>query len=194
VDLDVRCNDVKDCKDYSDENNCKIFDIDESHYRKEYPPLTSTQNPTKIEVNMTLLSIGSFQEIEMTFKVSFLISLKWYDSRLTFYNLNKDTAGENNVGHTLALDIWIPRVMFGNSLVETQIKNDGFSFIQVLREGEPTVNSPNKLNANEMYAGAENPFVYKRVYNLDLSCEFDLEDYPMDYQTCYICVRFCSLN
>lgn len=178
-----------DCEDHSDEHNCKLFEIDKSHYRKEYPPLTSSQNPTQVEVNMTLLSIGSFHEIEMTFKVSFLISLKWYDNRITFYNLNKDTAGENNVGHNLALDIWIPKLMFGNSLVETQIKNDGFSFIEVLREGNPTVNSPNELNANEMYDGAENPFVYKRIYTLDLNCEIELEDYPVDYQTCYISVR-----
>jgi 4-hydroxyphenylpyruvate dioxygenase-like putative hemolysin len=34
VPLAVRCNDIKDCADYSDENACKLFDIDETYYRK----------------------------------------------------------------------------------------------------------------------------------------------------------------
>ena len=66
-----RCNDIANCKDNSDEINCDLFKIDEDHYRIEYPPLTTSKNPTKIFVNVTLQSVGSFLEIEV------LISNDW---------------------------------------------------------------------------------------------------------------------
>ena len=49
INLAVRCNDIKDCADYSDENNCKLFNIDSKYYRKEYPPMTSTKMPTEVK-------------------------------------------------------------------------------------------------------------------------------------------------
>jgi hypothetical protein len=40
-------------------------------------------------VNVTLLSIGSFKELEMTFAARFLVAFEWFDSRIEFFNLNK---------------------------------------------------------------------------------------------------------
>jgi hypothetical protein len=44
------------------------------------------------------------------------------------------------------------------------------------------------LHANEVYDGDENPMVYKRIYNTEFSCDFELYDYPFDYQKCKIIV------
>lgn len=48
-------------------------------------------------MNVTLLAIGSFKEIEMTFGARFLIELKWFETRLNFLNLNDHESGQNQV-------------------------------------------------------------------------------------------------
>jgi hypothetical protein len=38
--------------------------------------MTSTKSPTLVSVNVTLMAIGSFREIEMTFAVRFLVAMR----------------------------------------------------------------------------------------------------------------------
>jgi len=102
------------------------------------------------------------------------------------YFPNKAGEGKNQVAHLSANTIWIPRVIFGNSLTEVQIQNDGFCSIEILRRGEPKLHNENELHANEVFDGSSNPFIYKRIFNLDFSCDFELELYPVDYQECFI--------
>ncbi len=184
----LRCNDVKDCGENSDEKNCRMVSVDLDLYRKENPPMNSSRIPTPVFVNMTINSVGSFEEIEMTFKVNFLISIMWYDNRLTFQNLKEENDGENNLGEDMWNVIWIPRLVFSNSLLEIRISNDDFSSLEVLRLGSPHLNSPSELHKNEIFDGAENPLVYTRVYALVLQCNFELKWYPFDYQECFILV------
>ena len=49
--------------------------IDDS-YRKEYPPINSAENPrTEVFVNITIMSVGPFKELDMKFGVKFLIQV-----------------------------------------------------------------------------------------------------------------------
>ncbi len=38
----------------------------------------------------------------------------------------------------------------------------------------------------KMYNGTCNPFIFERIYDLDLGCVFQLENYPFDFQHCKI--------
>ena len=93
----------------------------------------------------------------------------------------------------LANEIWIPRVYFSNSLTETQLGIDGFASLEILRQGDATLNAENELHANEIFGGETNPFLLKRIFNVEFSCEFKLEDYPLDYQECFMTVSKSSL-
>lgn len=39
--MEQRCNEVTDCYDLSDENNCAMLDFDVNRYRNNYPPVSS---------------------------------------------------------------------------------------------------------------------------------------------------------
>ena len=93
----------------------------------------------------------------------------------------------------LANEIWIPKVYFSNSLTETQLEIDGFASIEILRQGASTVSGEIELHANEIFGGKTNPFLLKRIFNVEFSCEFKLEDYPLDYQECFMTVSKSSL-
>ena len=72
-----RCNEIYDCRDKSDEKNCKMVIIDKDIYRKEFPPFKGHGDKTVVAINLTIYSLGSIQESGMTFTVKFKISLRW---------------------------------------------------------------------------------------------------------------------
>jgi len=83
----VRCNEVKECKDESDESNCNVVKISDDIYHKEYPAISEEKKVTLVSVNISVIYIDNLEETGMTFSVKIKIRLKWYDSRLKFYNL-----------------------------------------------------------------------------------------------------------
>ena len=77
VALTKRCDEVLDCKDESDEDNCEVVDIDLSKYHKEYPPMQSDDQGTTVNASVHVISIYKIDELEMTFRVIFHLKLKW---------------------------------------------------------------------------------------------------------------------
>ncbi len=73
-----RCNGVADCEFNLDESDCNLVDIYNNTYQKEYPPFQSDGSAISIKISVAIISIGSFEEIGMTFTVKFSILLEWY--------------------------------------------------------------------------------------------------------------------
>ncbi len=73
-----RCNGVADCHSNFDEINCSLILIDYDLYQKEFPPNERDGSETKVTIDVTIFSIGNFQELDMTFGIKFLIQLQWY--------------------------------------------------------------------------------------------------------------------
>lgn len=63
----------------------------------------------------------------------------WYDSRLTFYNLKSFNGSGNNVGKEEKEGLWIPQLIFSNSLPEIHIKNDEDSYLMVKQKKQAKV-------------------------------------------------------
>jgi len=70
---------------------------------------------------------------------------------------------------------------------------DDFSALIVQRRGKPTPNPVTEIPENEIFAGAENPFLYNRTYELEFNCEFELHKFPFDFQNCHIDVSKSGL-
>ena len=93
-----RCNELQDCQDASDELGCTTVAIDEGKYRREKPPVQLSGKPTSVKADIWVLSLSSFRELEMTFKVRIKITLTWLDNRLEFLNLKEENEGVNMIG------------------------------------------------------------------------------------------------
>ena len=70
---------------------------------------------TCVQVNIFVIHIDKLDEKEMLFSVKILIELVWYDSRLTFYNLNSYMVSGDNVGKEEKEGLWIPQLIFSNA-------------------------------------------------------------------------------
>ena len=50
----------------------------DNFYQKEYPPHQGGGNEAIVSINVTLFSLGSFEEIQMTYTAKFLLQLEWF--------------------------------------------------------------------------------------------------------------------
>jgi len=64
-------------------------------------PIDVDANGTDIFVNFTIFELSSFHEISMSYRIKFDITLKWYDSRLTYTNLQNGTDFKNKIGKAI---------------------------------------------------------------------------------------------
>ena len=75
VSIDLRCNQLPDCRDESDENNCNILVLKEG-YNKRVPPIDSNE-PVNVSVSIDLLRLVDIYEPDYSIEIQFEIMLKW---------------------------------------------------------------------------------------------------------------------
>jgi hypothetical protein len=112
-----------------------------------------------------------------------------FDWRLTFVNLKKDERRKNIIGPEEREKIWVPNLVFDNSVEDVQISNDPFSSLIVNDTGNSTIIFNGNLQEDKQYDGSDNGIMYSRVYKMKLLCSFEQQKYPFDSQTCFIKVN-----
>jgi len=179
---------MPNCEDSSDESNCELVIISKD-YKMEDGPIDADANGTDIFVNFTVFDLNSFHEISMSYRVKFAITLKWFDSRLTFTNLQNGTDFKNKIGKSEREMIWIPQLLISNSLDLKFLELSGLSSLTVEQLGPFEFNSLAEATERRMYKGNENFLVYRNAYEIELHCDFNLYSYPFDHQYCKIVVN-----
>ena len=86
--------------------------------------------------------------------------------------------------------LWIPSLVFGNSVTDAVIKNDQLSALIVKQQHKPKTVLESDLIENDIFIGSLNPLIFERIYEMKLNCEFELHFYPFDIQKCHIQVIF----
>jgi hypothetical protein len=112
-----------------------------------------------------------------------------FDWRLIFVNLKKDERRKNIIGPEEQEKIWVPNLVFDNSVEDVQISNDPFSSLIVNDTGNSTITFNGNLQEDKQYDGSDNGITYSRVYKMKLLCIFEQHKYPFDSQTCFIKVN-----
>ena len=186
--LNLRCNGKPECKDSSDELGCSIVIQDDSYNRFLAPPpmeTTAHMDAVQVNVTITVFSIQAFDPITSSFEAEFSVSLTWRDPRLQFANLRQSSAS-NLMSPTEKISIWFPSFVFRNTKKRIKSLIDEESVMLVIRRGEPgksdITNTENKL----LYKGNENPIRYERYYSLLFKCDYQLQWYPFDTQSCFL--------
>ena len=184
--LEKRCDNEADCLDVSDEKQCKIVALDETKYLKDKtPPAREKGQKLKVVLSMDIFNILAIQEVENIIVLKFDMEATWFDSRLDFYNLNRDS-GMNTLIQAEKMKIWVPTILFSNTDIGLTSKNDDVSFITVLRSQNGSLIGSEVNEDIMVYQGAENKIKLNRVYKSEFICNYDMRFYPFDIQECMI--------
>ena len=135
-------------------------------------------------VDFRIYSILDISEANSYVELAFELTLSWADPRLLFYNL-KDQIDLNVLTQEEKSRVWTPVLIFENtrdksSTIEDE-KRKGF----VKKMGTSKYAEMDESNVNkEIFEGAENDVIMKRIYNMQFLCDFKLGMYPFDKQEC----------
>ena len=94
--MNERCDQIIQCQDESDEDNCALLVFKQS-YNKLVPPISFNQAdnsiiPVSIRVSTSLRNVLEISEFFHTIDLKLAISLEWYDNRVLYHNLNSEEA------------------------------------------------------------------------------------------------------
>ena len=183
--MERKCDNFFDCDDGSDEKDCNILIVDKNSYRKEYPPITRRGLKLNVQVSVSILSMGEFKDISMSYRAKFELTSKWFDKRLLYSNLKNDIY-KNTIGKEEMAMIWTPPIIFNNTLEVETSRQNGFSKIFIDKQGKHFVPPPSIIDETFHYTGSDNALYLLAEYDLVLYCKFELECYPFDTQMCTI--------
>ena len=188
--MDERCNQMPDCKDKSDERDCRILFL-EDDYNKRVPPISATEDsrreltPVNVDVSLTLFKVVSMVEEEHSIELEFEIRLEWKENRATYHNLKLKRA-LNALSQADIERLWLPLVIYSNTdqMETTRLGQpwEWTTLVDVLRKGNFTRSGLNKLHETEIFAGSENSLLMQQSYTREFQCIYQLEAYPFDTQ------------
>ena len=92
-------------------------------------------------------------------------------------------------GSDLINEIWIPQLIFTNSINFQPLFIDQKSSLTIQRVDDSHLPPQDEIQENYLYTGLGNPILYNDSYDLTFYCDFDLTKYPFDTQHCFIKVQ-----
>ena len=190
IPIERKCNFVPDCWDEKDEEICPVLRFRNIQgYNKELPEIFFNEDnmivKEPVNVSMTIENIESIQEVQRRFTASLVLHVEWFDSRLTWNDLNKDPYLNRPSARQKGL-FWVPKLVFSNSENETEMPKDSKTKILIHMLGNFTMSDQYTLHETAFYSGGENPVIYSRRFNLKFKCRFRLSYFPFDTQICTI--------
>ena len=191
VSMEQRCNQLPECRDNSDENNCSVLVLSEG-YNKNVPPI-SVNNGIKKMVNMyvsiELSKVVDIDEVDYSVEMQISITLRWTENRAKYQNLKKDRSLNALTQEDLQL-LWLPEMIYENTdQKESTRLGENWEWktnVVVERNTSGTPAGLEVADETQLFLGGENNLTMFQTYTHEFQCIFDLKKYPFDTQTCSI--------
>ena len=190
VKMEERCNQVPDCRDESDERDCRMITLKDG-YNKNIPPIgrakTGGAIPANVSISITLMKVVEIEEVDHSIHLQFQISLGWKENRVTYRNLKYQTS-LNALTDEDIKTIWLPIIVYDNTDQKevTRLGEYGngewATSVTVSREGNFTRAYIDEVDEAEIFKGAENRLTMNQTYTWEFQCKYKLQRYPFDTQ------------
>ena len=186
VPMSERCDGNKDCPDGTDEADCKAFIQELGYDRFVAPPSLGNGTKPKLYLTLDIERITEINEKNGFFRCQLWLVRKWIDTRLSFQNLKRDS-DLNDINPEDRDLIWKPWTAYKNiedrskyarsdlKQVWKVIANSNYSFKRADRSF---------LHNTYLFDGASNMISYEIGYTTEWLCDFHMEWFPFDTQSC----------
>ena len=187
VNMEERCNQLPDCRDKSDEENCNILVLEKS-YNQNVPPIISKNEQVSVSISLDILKLVDIKEKDYSIEIQFSITLKWKENRAIYQNLKQEKSlnalTKEDIGK-----LWLPKVIYENTDQKetTRLgeygKGEWETRVVVDRQGNFTWSRwDDAVDEIEIFKGAENDLLMSQTYTHEFQCSYDFSMYPFDTQ------------
>ena len=182
--MDQRCNQLPDCRDKSDEENCKILVLEKS-YNQNVPPINSG-DPVTVSVSIDIFRLVDIDEKDYSIEIQFEVMLKWKENRARYHNLKK-TSALNALTQDDIEKLWLPEVIYENTdQKESTRVGESWEWktkVVVKREEKDGIMSGQQfVDETEVFSGSNNSLVLNQTYTHTFQCNYKFTRYPFDTQ------------
>ena len=186
VSSEQRCNQLPDCRDESDEKNCKVLVLKDG-YNKNVPPVTSGVKKVNVSISLDILNLVDIKEEDYSVEIQFSITLKWKENRATYHNLKHEKTLNALTSQEIG-ELWLPEVIYENTDQKETTRLGEFgngewkTRVVVNRQGNFTRSKLDVVDEIEIFKGFENSLIMSQTYTHDFQCSYDFSMYPFDTQ------------
>ena len=185
IDIEQTCDQVSNCIDESDENNCVTMVI-KDNYNKKIAPFSFDKGlniiiPVNVDVSMDIIDVLKIKEVDQEFELKLSLIMEWYDSRITYHNL-KVARSANIPTYEEVNKLWLPFLIFDNTKQNEATVLDGNTKVTFTREGNFTQAGAEETHEINIFSGSENRITFQQVYSKFFQCEYLLHLYRFDTQ------------
>ncbi|TKR58656.1 hypothetical protein L596_030071 [Steinernema carpocapsae] len=129
---------------------------------KKTPPTPKNGRAVQVKMGFYLESLGNFRETQMSFDVDLYLYMSWQDPSLNHSGPGYVMVNDDRVRS----ELWLPDLYFANA------RSAHFHHVTV-----PNFN---------LFIAPDGTIAYSSRVTLNVACNLDLINYPMDRQNCYI--------
>ena len=184
VSMEQRCNQLPDCEDLSDEDNCKVVVLGKS-YNRNVPPIKNKHEKVNVNISLDILKLVDIDEHDYSIEIQFSITLKWNETRATYQNL-KEEKTMNGLTKGDISQLWLPEVIYENTdQKDTTRLGDTWEWatqVFVERQGNWSSSGLDIVDEIEIFKGSENNLLMSQTYTRKFQCSYDFHKYPFDAQ------------
>ena len=118
ISMNRRCDQISNCRDFSDESNCDLLVLKRG-YNKKVAPFTvdfatDIVYPANVKVSIDLMDVIGISEQEHKITFKFGISMSWFEHRANYNNL-KRKINFNALSNEEMMMIWTPFLVYENT-------------------------------------------------------------------------------
>ena len=113
VPMEQRCNQLPECRDFSDEKNCKVLVLREG-YNRNIPPVSLEKEMVDVSLSIDILKLVDINEKDYSIEIQFSITLGWFENRATYQNLKTKRSLNALTQEDIQL-LWLPKVIYENT-------------------------------------------------------------------------------
>ena len=181
-----RCDQIPNCRDESDEDNCELILI-KSNYNKNIPPISGISAIANVSISINLMKVVEIEETDHSIHLQFEINMQWRENRVKYQNLKVKTSLNALTTNDIKM-MWLPLIVYANTDQKETTRlgeygnGEWSTGVSVIREGDFTRSGVEEVDEAEIFEGDENTLMMTQTYTHEFQCKYMLQRYPFDTQ------------